>query len=229
MTDADLSEQNAEEQYTPGRAPSGFLHFKGFVEGRFGQFVVDEYCRHIQEEDCHTCTQIKVQEPFVPKKQRAKYYNPDDRESSVHPEICVRIGNSVTLGECAAWKDSSGSKDYTYAHQAVARIEGLTTGLPRYIAQKVMCQIFPAVYFFEDREANQLAFRCFLGVTKNHNKEHKVEDALSALKREGLIKDSRFYFDNNEDIERYGQLIFEIEFPEDLEGVKNWLKAHGAS
>jgi len=86
-----------------------------------------------------------------------------------------------------------------------------------------MCQLFPAFAHCKYSSRKCLAF---FGITENHMR--KTEQVLNLLRTKNfLLNYTRPLADDNADIGRYYQLIYEIEFPEDVEQIKSKLNATG--
>jgi hypothetical protein len=165
---------------------------------------------------------ISVKKPFGRKETREKNIREGRGDTSViKPEFCLVRESHGYVGEVAGAKDINPSgKEYSESHCRVWDLvkqsnssQSVKTRI--YFAQKIMCQIFP-VYLYLKNEKKLEIIKCYCGAVEMH--KDIMENTFKLLHKENLL--SSFptrplnYMDF--DIKKYGLVIYEIEFHEDL-------------
>jgi len=190
---------------------SELLRLKSYVEAHVYFYLLDRFPKLSNGQDCKLCKSISVAAPF------GKINTRDQNgQSYIQPEICVTSKTFGVVAEAAAWDDDSEyGNNQSEAHHAMHQI-GLENRSV-YFAQKIMCQVFPA--YLNCREMATDAY-AFISFTENH--KLKMENVLSQLKSKQFIQSfDRPLKKNNEDIQRYRQIIYELNFPEPSNKIIN--------
>lgn len=183
---------------------SELLRLKSYVEAHLYFYLLDRFSELQNGLTCKLCKSISVPAPFGKKSTRDQ-----NGLSQIQPEICVTSETFGVVAEAAAWDDDAEyGNNQSEAHQSMHRI-GLENSSV-YFAQKIICQVLPG--FLHCRETTNDTF-AFISFTENH--KCKMDNVLTQLKSKGLIESfQRPLEKNSDDIQKYKQIIYELNFPE---------------
>lgn len=185
---------------------------KSFIEGNLLSYILDRFPLLKDGSEFHLCKRIEVETPFGNINTRN-----NDGKSQMIPEFCIISTGLSLCAEAAAWDDDkpSAEKERSEAHNSMHKIGLKSDSI--YFAQKVMCQIYPAYLYCKTKSTNCYAFLSF---TQNH--EEKMIYVLSHLKERGFLQ-SFIRPSGTEDLRKYYQMIYELQFPECTECITKML------
>lgn len=192
------------------------LRLNSFIEAHLYFYLMDRFSLRTDKRKFRLWKRIPVFRPFGNIKKR------NNGISNIKPEIFAASKSLCLVAEAAAWDDDRESANrQSESHKAMYKI-----GLRRatvYFAQKVMCQVFPI--FLNGMKYSNKCFP-FISVTQNH--KAKMEEVLNALKANHFLQNyNRPLKSRDRDIKKYYQVIFQLNFPHQVQKITKRLQKLG--